>query len=326
MANILNRRGFMRSGLTSAAALAAAPGLVGTMARAAGAPEYMTLVGGGQGGAWYLGAATMGELAKDIWPDISTTVTPGGSLANLQGVGRRKIDVAYSFAMDVTAAHDGTLAFEGRAIPEVRAIMSTNAAYLSTVAKPDVQSYSDLAGLSAAPGRAGMTGLAAFRNVVNEVGIGDEVEEVNTDYPEMSGLFKDGVVSSATVIGSIPHSTINEILSTSDGHLLGMDDELVQRLSEKYNYERMVVPAGTFAGQDEDVVTAGSVTQVVTHADMDEEWVYQLTKATWENRPRLIQAHPSYKELTEEMVLSGIRVPLHPGAERYWREIGLLQA
>lgn len=322
----LARREFLRAGLMSAAAIAAGPKLIGSLAHAAEAPDYLTLVGGGQGGAWYLGAATMAEIAKDLWPNVSTTVTPGGSLANLQGVGRRKIDIAYSFAMDVTAAQHGNLAFEGRPIKDLRAIMSTNAAYLSTVAKPEIQSYSDLAGTSAAPGRAGMTGLATFRNVVEEVGVADQVKEVNTDYPEMSGLFKDGVVSSATVIGSIPHSTINEILSTSEGHLLGMDDALVERLSEKYNYERMVIPAGTFVGQNEEVVTAGSVTQVVTHAEVPEEWIYKLTKATWENRQRLIQAHPSYKELTEEMALTGIRIPLHPGAEQYWHEIGLLNS
>ena len=326
MANHINRRAFMHRGLGSMAGFAAGTSLLGGMAQAADAPEYLTLVGGGQGGAWYLGAATMAEIAKGLWPDISTTVTPGGSLANLQGVGRGKIDIAYSFAMDVTAAQQGTLAFEGRAIPGLRAIMSTNAAYFSMVAKPEIKTYADLAGHSVAPGRAGMTGLAAFRNVVNEVGIADQVEEVNTDYPEMSGLFKDGVVSAANVIGSIPHSTINEILSTADGHLLGMDDDLVERLSEKYNYERMVIPAGTFVGQDEAVVTAGSVTQVVTHEDLADETVYELTKATWEGRDRMIQAHPSYKELTEELALSGIRIPLHPGAEQYWREIGLLKS
>lgn len=319
----LARRDFLRASLISAAAVAAGPKLIGSMAYAAEAPDYLTFVGGGQGGAWYLGAAAMAEIAKNLWPNVSTTVTPGGSLANLQSVGRRKIDIAYSFAMDVTAAHRGTLAFEGRPLKDIRAIMSTNAAYLSTVAKPEIQSYRDLAGKSVAPGRAGMTGLATFRNVVEEVGIANQVEEVNTDYPEMSGLFKDGIVSSATVIGSIPHSTINEILSTAEGHLLSMDEELLGRLSEKYNYERMVIPAGTFIGQKKDVVTAGSVTQVVTHADLPDEWIYKLTKSTWENRERLVQAHPSYKELTEEMVLSGIRVPLHPGAEQYWREIGL---
>tara|TARA_R110000850_G_scaffold51771_3_gene125611 strand:- start:3158 stop:4138 length:981 start_codon:yes stop_codon:yes gene_type:complete len=322
----LARRSFLKTGVMSAAAIAMGPKLLGSMAYAAETPDYLTLVGGGQGGAWYLGAATMAEIAKNLWPNVSTTVTPGGSLANLQAVGGRRIDIAYSFAMDVTAAQHGNLSFEGRPIEGLRAIMSTNAAYLSTVAKPDITSYSDLAGMSVAPGSSGMTGLATFRNVLKEVGIADQVKEVNTDYPEMSGLFSDGIVSSATVIGSIPHSTINEILSTADGHLLSMDDELVARLSEKYNYERMIIPAGTFTRQKEDIVTAGSVTQIVTHAELPEEWIYKLTKATWENRQRLVQAHPSYKELTEEMALKGIRIPLHPGAEQYWHEIGLLNS
>ena len=257
----LPRRRFLKAGALSAAGLLAAPAFTGRL-RAAEGPEYLTMLGGGQGGAWYLGAAAMAELAKGLWPEVSSTVTPGGSLANLRQVSQQKAEIAYAFAMDVTAAHRGTLSFEGRQLENVRAIMSTNGAYLSTVAKPDVKSYADLAGKSAAPGRAGMTGLATFRNVVNAIGVGEQVKEVNTDYPEMPGMFQDGVVQAATVIGSIPHSTIAETLNSADGHLLGLDEDLVAKLSEKYNYERMVIPAGTFPGQEQDVVTVGSVTQV----------------------------------------------------------------
>lgn len=319
----LNRRGFLKScgAVAGASALGGLPLRAGL---AANGPEFMTLVGGGQGGAWYLGAATMAEMAKDLWPDISTTVSPGGGIANLQAVGKQEIDIGYAFAMDAASAYQGTNAFEGRQIENLRALFSTNGAYLSTVAKPEIKSYRDLAGKSAAPGRAGMTGLATFRNVVRELGIEDEVDEINTDYPEMPTMFQDGVVQAATVIGSIPHQTINEILLNSDGHLLEVEDEVIEALSEKYNYERVIIPAGTFEGQDEDVVTIGSVTQVTTYAELDEEWVYQLVKSVWEGRDKMVQAHVSYKEMDEDMVTNGVRIPFHPGAERYWKEVGLL--
>ncbi len=321
---IVTRRTFIGTGLAAGGLLLLPGGRL--PAFAASDPEFLTLLGGGQGGAWYLGAAAMGELAKEIWPGVSTTVTSGGGMSNLRNLAQKKVEFAYAFAMDATAAYRGTLDFEGRRIDGLRAIMSTNPAYVTTVAKPGIDTYRDLAGKSVAPGRAGFTGLKTFRYIAQEAGIADAVKEVNSDYPEMPSMFKDGVVQAATVIGSIPHPTIDEILSTAEGQLVSIDDDIAAALSEKYNYERVVIPAGTFRGQDRDVPTIGSVTQVLTHAEVPDDWVYKLTKASWENRQRLVQAHKAYAELDEKMVLMGVRIPLHPGAERFWREAGILSS
>jgi len=313
--------------LSSGLALGAAVVLPSTMARkafAAAGPEYLTMVGGGQGGAWYLGAAAIAELSKKVWPNVSSTVTPGGGIANLKGVGAKKIDVGFAFAMDVTAAYKGMLKFKGKPLTNLRALMSTNGAYLSTVAKPGINSYADLVGKSAAPGRAGMTGLASFNRIAEEMGIAKGVKVVNTGYGEMSALFQDNVVQSATVIGSIPHPVVDEILSVSEGHLLPVDDAVADALVKAFNYEKVTIPAGTFKGQDKDVPTIGSVTQVTTYAEMPDEWAYNIVKATWENRQRLVQAHKAYSEFDEKIAVKGVRIPFHPGAEQYWKEIGLI--
>jgi len=324
--NTVGRREFLKmgSGLAGGMALMLPLGMAGGVRAAGSSPEYLTMVGGGQGGAWYLGAAAIAEMSKKIWPDVSTTVTPGGGIANLKGVGAQKIEVGFAFAMDVTAAYKGMLKFEGKPIGNLRALMSTNGAYLSTVAKPDIKTYADLAGKSAAPGRAGMTGLASFERIVNQMGIADDVKIVNTGYGEMSSLFQDNVVQSATVIGSIPHPVVDEILSVSEGHVLPVDDAVAGALAEAYNYEKVTIPAGTFKGQDADIPTIGSVTQVTTYADLPDEWAYNIVKATWEGRQRMIQAHKAYGEFGEEIAVKGVRIPFHPGAEQYWKEIGLL--
>jgi TRAP transporter TAXI family solute receptor len=94
---------------------------------------------------------------------------------------------------------------------------------------------------------------------------------------------------------------------------------------EKYDYDRITIPANSYPGQTEPVHTIGSVTQFVTHADEPDDWVYKITKVTWEHRQRLVQAHKSYKELDKSMVMQGNHIPLHPGAARYWREVGILK-
>lgn len=321
----IGRRDFVKLG--SGLALGTAVVLPGAMMRrawAAEAPEYLKLVGGGQGGAWYLGAAAIAELSKKVWPDVSTTVTPGGGIANLKGVGAKKIEVGFAFAMDVTAAYKGMLAFEGKPEQNLRALMSTNGAYLSTVAKPGIKSYADLAGESAAPGRAGMTGLASFERIAAEMDLTEKVKVVNTGYGEMAALYQDNVVQSATVIGSIPHPVVDEILSVAEGHLLPVDSDIADAMVEKFNYEKVTIPAGTFKGQEEDVPTIGSLTQVATYASLPDEWAYNIVKATWENRQRLIQAHKAYGEFDEKIAVKGVRIPFHPGAEQYWKEVGVL--
>ncbi len=322
----IGRRDFMKISSSMALGTALAMPALSRGAKAAGAaPEYLTMTGGGQGGAWYLGAAAIAELAKKIWPNASSTVTPGGGISNLKNVGAKKIEVGFAFAMDVTSAYQGTLKFEGKPIKNLRALMSTNGAFLSTIAKPGINSYADLAGKSAAPGRAGFTGLLSFERIVDKLGIAKDVKIVNTGYGEMSSLFQDNVVQSATVIGSIPHPVIDEILSVAEGNLLPIDGKVADELAAAFNYEKVTIPAGTFKGQDKDVPTIGSVTQVTTYSDLPDEWAYNIVKTTWENRKRLVQAHKAYGEFNEEMAVSGVRIPFHPGAEQYWREIGLLK-
>ncbi|MGD9830647.1 MAG: TAXI family TRAP transporter solute-binding subunit, partial [Hyphomicrobiaceae bacterium] len=209
---------------------------------------------------------------------------------------------------------------------KIRAVMSTNGAYVTALGKPDIKTFADLAGKAAAPGRGGMTGRVTYQYVLNELGIKSKVKEINSGYAEMPSLFKDGIAQAVVVIGSIPHPVIDEILSTHQGNLLPIDGKVAKVLTEKYNYEAVTIPAGTFKGQKADVQTVGSVTTLCTHADVPEEWVYKLTKAAWEGRQRLIQAHKAYKELDKTMVTKGVRIPFHPGAARYWREVGILKS
>lgn len=321
----IGRRDFIKLGSVAMGTAVAAPAILSRRAFAAAAPEYLTLTGGGQGGAWYLGAAAMAELVKATWPKVATTVTPGGGISNLKNVGAKKIEVGFAFAMDVTSAYRGTLKFEGKPVKNLRALMSTNGAYLTTVAKPGINSYADLVGKASAPGRAGFTGLLSFERIVAEMGIAKDVKIVNTGYGEMSSLFQDNVVQSATVIGSIPHPVVDEILSVSEGTILPVDGKVADKLVEAFNYEKVTIPGGTFKGQDKDVPTIGSVTQVTTYAEMPDEWAYNIVKTTWEHRKRMIQAHKAYGEFNEEMAVKGVRIPFHPGAEQYWKEIGLLK-
>ena len=85
------------------------------------------------------------------------------------------------------------------------------------------------------------------------------------------------------------------------------------------------VPAGTYEGQSEDVTTLAVGNFFVTHADMDDETVYQMTRLLFENLPALVAAHQAASGITLDGALNGMPLPLHPGAERYYREVGMIK-
>lgn len=321
----VSRRKFLKFGVMAGGTVML-PGFASS-ALAAQAPEYLTINGGGQGGAWYLGAAAIAELCKHyVWPNVSTTVQAGGGLINARQLHDKKIDFGFMFALDAAHAYKGTQDFKGNRMENLRAVMSTNPAFDATLAQPGIHSFMDLVGKTAAPGRPGLTGRATFEYIIHALGIADKVKIVNSGYPEMPSLFKDDVVQAVSVIGSNPHTVLSEIMSTDKGTLLPVDNHLAKIMVEKYDFDRVTIPANTYRGQPDPVPTIGTVTQLVTHADEPDDWVYHVAKVTWEHRQRLVLAHKSYKALDRSMVLRGNHIPLHPGAARYWREIGILKA
>ena len=90
-------------------------------------------------------------------------------------------------------------------------------------------------------------------------------------------------------------------------------------------YQSRPIPAGTYDGQDKDVMTASITNMLVTHEKVSDEVAYQMTKLVFENLQRLGNAHSAAKGITLENAVKGLPIPLHPGAERYYREVGVLK-
>nr|MDQ2703812.1 TAXI family TRAP transporter solute-binding subunit [Pseudomonadota bacterium] len=85
------------------------------------------------------------------------------------------------------------------------------------------------------------------------------------------------------------------------------------------------IPAGTYDGQTEDVSTAAVGNMLVTHSDVSDETAYQMTKQLFENLDRMVAAHAAAQAIKPEAATEGMPVPLHPGAERYYKEKGIIK-
>ena len=136
-----------------------------------------------------------------------------------------------------------------------------------------------------------------------------------------------GTCSSAEVSTGMPTAAVTEMCSTANGKLVGMDDELIAKVQAKYPwYSKFTIPAGTYDRQAEPVQTTAVKMLLLTDASMPDDVVYDLAKTFWENLDSLGKAHAVMKTVTKEMAVSDLSgIPLHPGAEKYYREIGLLK-
>ena len=118
-----------------------------------------------------------------------------------------------------------------------------------------------------------------------------------------------------------------ELASADDIKLVPIDGKGAQALAEKYGFfSQSVIPSGAYEGVEETPTVAVGA-QWYTSADQDDELIYQITKALWNDKSRklLDVGHAKGKTITLETALSGIGVPVHPGAERYYKEVGLIK-
>ena len=286
--------------------------------------KFIRIAGGGMGGAWYLGAAKMATFAEKIWPGISASSTPGGGVGNMNRLDKNEYQIAFTFTDTLYAAAKGNPPFKSPI--NLRFLCSTNAAFVQTLATPGIKSYGDLKGKKVCAGDKGKSGYDIFMKILKAYGMEKDVQMVSADYDKMPDLFVDGVVDSVSVYGSVPHLVPNEVMVRRKANFLSMEDPIRKKLVDTYGGTvDLTIKPNSFKGQDYPVKTLGSMTAIVSRADVPDEVIYKLLKYTWEHRPELISAHVVYKEFDKETVPLGRTIPWHPAAEKFWKEVGVIK-
>ena len=124
-----------------------------------------------------------------------------------------------------------------------------------------------------------------------------------------------------------PNSAVAQIMTTTDSKILPIPADMIEALKADYPwYANYTIPAGTYDKQDEDVETSAVKLTLFITADVDEETVYQMTKVFWENWDMLTSTHKALAAADPAQACTDLAgVPIHDGAARYYREIGLLE-
>ena len=154
----------------------------------------------------------------------------------------------------------------------------------------------------------------------------EDFDEQFLNFGEAVTALKDRIIDCAVVGSGAPTSAVVDATATLDITFVTLDQKAMEVFCADRPYlAMMVLPAGTYKGQDQDVPVVASPAIFSANDEMSEDLVYRITKALWENIDELASVHAQGKNVKLETALSAMSVPLHPGAEKYYKEVGLLK-
>jgi TRAP transporter TAXI family solute receptor len=147
----------------------------------------------------------------------------------------------------------------------------------------------------------------------------------HSSYREALDRMKDGHIEAFVNDDIVGQPLFIDIALARDVAFLPMDPEIVDQMVERYGYTRAVIPAGTYHGQTEDIPSTAQLFVFFAHKNLPDDLAYAMTRLTFENKDDLVAAHRVFSDLVLEEGPRHFPIPLHPGAERYYREVGVLE-
>lgn len=263
---------------------------------------------------------------------IATAVAANGSVANVNAIAGGTLESGFSQSDVATWAQTGTGIWEGReAVESLRAIANLYPETIHLVAAADsgITSVADLAGKTVSLDEPGSGTLVDAQIILAAYGLTEADVDAQYLKPDQAAdRMRDGAMDAFFFVGGFPAGAIAELASQNDITLVPIAGTEAEGVRGEYTFfAENIVPAGTYEGVDQDVTTLSVGAQWITSADQPEELIYEVTRALWnDSTRRLLDAgHAKGREITADTALDGVGIPLHPGAERFYREAGLLE-
>ena len=320
--------------LVAAAALALATGLTGG-ARAA---DY-TLATASTGGTYYpVGVALATMVKVKLQPDHEIGMTAMPSAGSAQNItllsdGTAQFGILQGLFGQYAATGTGPLAEAGVQddLRSVTALWPNVEQFIVPAAAAGTGTMADfvaLKGQTLALGAPGSGTLESSRVLLAGLGldIDAEVTLAPGDYDAATEAMRDGAVAGISLPGGLPVGAVNALFARRGGDLRLLsftDAEREAADGGRGLWTSAVIPAHTYAGQDEDITTIAQPNFLAVAADVPDEDVYLITKAIYENLPFLQAIHPATQGMTLGTAIEGLPLPLHPGALRYYQEAGV---
>ncbi len=315
----------LRTKLFAAGAMALSLGL-GAEAKA---DEFINVLTGGTSGVYYpLGVALSEIYGKGIEGAHTQVQATKASVENLNLLQQGKGEIAFTLGDSLKLAAEGNAdaGFPAK-LDKLRGIAAIYPNYIQIVASKDsgIEKLEDLKGKSLSVGAPKSGTELNARAILAAAGLSyDDLGRVEyLPFAESVELIKNRQLDATLQSAGLGVASIRDLATSLPINVVAVPAETVGKIG--LPYLAVTIPAGTYEGQSADVATAAVGNFLVTHDGVSDETVYQMTKLLFENLDKLAAAHAAAKAIDPAKALDGMPVPLHPGAERYYKEKGLVK-
>ena len=319
------------SGMVTAAVIA-----IGAFGGSASAQEqqFISIGTGGVTGVYY---PTGGAICRLVNRDrkehgIRCAVeSTGGSVYNINTIKAGELEFGVAQSDWQYHAYNGTSKFADNQFPELRAMFSVHPEPFTLLVRADsgITSFEELAGKRVNVGNPGSGQRATMEVVMDAFGIGMDDLALATEYKgsEMAKQICDDNIDAMIYTIGHPAAAIKEATTTCDVKLISVTGEPIDKLVADNPYYRVAtIPAGMYAGNDQETTTFGVGATFVTSANVPDEVAYIVAKAVMSNLDDFRGLHPAFANLdAQQMVSDGLSAPIHPGAIKAYKELGLME-
>lgn len=309
-------------------ALATAMLAVG-VALPASAEQFINILTGGTAGVYYPLGVALSKIYAEKIPGVRTQVqSTKASVENLNLLQSKRGEIAFVLGDSVKAAWEGDeeAGFKQK-LANLRGIAGIYANYIQIVASREsgIKALSDLKGKSLSVGAPKSGTELNARAIFGASGMSyKDLRKIEyLPFAESVEAIKNRQLDATLQSAGLGVASIRDLSTSVPVTMVAVPGDVVAKLGPPF--VAATIPAGTYTGQDADVPTVAVVNFLVTHKDVPEETAYQMTKQLFENLPAMVAAHKAAGAIKLENATKGMPLPLHPGAERYFKEKGLIK-
>jgi len=281
------------------------------------------------GGAFFVVGGAIGEVLNENRGDRDWEVTAEatkGSQENIRRLIRGELDLALSNAAITYFAVRGEAGWDRPHAVRTVMTLAPNVALFITPQGGGIRSIADMRGKRVVMGPAGAGFDFFLRPLLEAHGVSyDELTVLHNTQAGAVDMLADGSAAAAFLGGAVPTASITQASSSQDIFFVPYEADAIEEVTEEYLFfNRGSIPAGTYRDQDDafDGLDVGSM-HLITSADRSDELIYELTKTIYENREKVVAKHAAGRAINPRNVVRDTGTEFHPGAIRFYREIGI---
>jgi hypothetical protein len=294
------------------------------------APTFINILTGGTSGVYYpVGVALSQVYSTGIEGSKTSVQATKASVENLNLLQAGRGELAFALGDSVADAWEGVEDAGFKApLKRLRAIAGTYPNYIQIVASEDsgIKTLADLKGKRISVGAPKSGTELNSRAIFKAAGLTyEDMGKVEfLPFAESVELMKNRQLDATLQSAGLGMAAIRDLSSTMKLSYVAVPQDVVTKIGNAA-YQPGMIPAGTYEGQSADVPTVAITNILVSHDKVSDEVAYQMTKLMFDNLERLGNAHAAAKDIKLEIATQNLPIPLHPGAERYYREVGVLK-